>query len=228
MRKNGSRLISIRQYRFTDLFFFAVILAVIEVVLHFAFIAYNGDFFFSPVVLVVALVMVRWGWESVFFAVGDGLLFCLLNMDAEWFSPALFAVYIIGNAFIMLLLLATKFFGKKKMAGKWYFTALFALLGWVAVTLGRALVALCFGGNFGGFLLGQITDLSWILSLAVAVIMLIILRRVDGMFEDQKQYLLRKDREKKELAKRDAYGDEPIDIDEQSISILNKKNDDEY
>lgn len=223
MRKNGSRLISIRQYRFTDLFFFAVILAAIELVLHFAFIAYNGDFYFSPMVLIVALVMMRWGWESVFFAVGDGVLYCALC----GYSWEFYIIFAIGNAFIMLLLLATKFMGKKRIAGKWYFSALFAVVGWVAITLGRSLVALCFGIDFTQILLAQL-GLSGILSLAVAVLMIIILRRLDGMFEDQKQYLLRKDKEKKELAKRDTYGDEPIEIDEESLSILNKKNNDEY
>ncbi len=223
MRKNGSRLISIRQYHFTDLFFFAVILAAIELILHFAFIAYKGDFYFSPLVLMVLLVMMRWGWESVFYAVGDGVLYCLLC----GYSWQYYIICAVGNAFIMLLLLATKFFGKKKIAGKWYFTVLFAVLGWIAVTLGRSLVALCFGYGFVEFLLAQL-QLPGILSLVVSAVMLVILRRLDGMFEDQKQYLIRKDKEKKELEKRDAYGDEPIDIDRESLSILNKKNDDEY
>ena len=42
MRKNGSRMISIRQYRLTDLFLFAVILVVFELVVHFAYKRFGG------------------------------------------------------------------------------------------------------------------------------------------------------------------------------------------
>jgi hypothetical protein len=48
------------------------------------------------------------------------------------------------------------------------------------------------------------------------------------MFEDQKSYLLRKKRERDEQSRIDTYGDEPIDIDGESLSILNKRDNDLY
>ncbi len=226
MRKNGSRLISLRQYCLTDLFLFAVILIVFELVLHYAMIAYNGNFTFSPLVPIVLLVMMRWGWPSVFYALGDGLLFCLLNRGAEGFHPYHYGVYIIGNAFIMLLLLMTRFMGKERIAKKWYFSALFVLAGWVAVTFGRAIVSACFLQGFAGALLdGLLNDCF---SLAIGIVIILVMRRLDGMFEDQKHYLKRLDNERKEKMRRDNFGDEPIEIDEESISILNKKDDDSY
>lgn len=222
MRKNGSRLISLRQYRLTDSLIFAAILAAFEIIIHYAFVALKGEFMFSPMLAIVLLVMMRWGWQSVFYAVGDGLLFCLLNMNSQAFRPELFAIYIIGNAFIMLLLLATKFMGKQKIAGKWYFSALFVVLGFLAVVAGRTIVALCFGYGFVPTVLEQLSDL---ISLAAAILVILTMRRLDGMFEDQKHYLLRKDAERKELARRDEFGDEPIEIDEETLSILDKSYD---
>ena len=52
-----------------------------------------------------------------------------------------------------------------------------------------------------------------------------ILRRLNGMFEDLKSYLLRMDKERKELARHDEYGDEPIEIDKESLSILKRWDD---
>lgn len=59
----------------------------------------------------------------------------------------------------------------------------------------------------------------------MAVVTVMILRRLNGMFEDQKHYLLRQDKERKELARRDEFGDEPVEIDEESLSILKRWDD---
>ena len=228
MRKNGSRMISIRQYRLTDLFLFAVILVVFELVVHFAYKRFGGGpltFTFSPMVPIVLMVMMRWGWPSVFYALGDGLLYCLLNLKTTGFSNDWFAVYIIGNAFIMLLLLMTRFVGTERIRKKWYFSALFLLAGWVSVVVGRTVLAVCFGYGFVPSLVGQLLD---VMSLAVGLVIILIVRRLDGMFEDQKHYLKRLDGERKEKQRRDTFGDEPIELDEQSLTALKRHDDDLY
>lgn len=221
MRKNGSRLMSIKQYRLTDSLIFAAILVVFELILHYALIAYSGAFTFSPLVPIVVLVIMRWGWQGVFYAVGDGILFCLLK-GAGWQSYVSFGV---GNAVIMVLLLAVKFVGKDKIAGKWYFSALFVAAGWLLVAFGRTVAATCCGMDFVGTLVVQLSDPSSLLSLAMAVIIILVMRRFDGMFEDQKNYLKRLERERKEKIERDNFGDEPIEIDEETMSILKRHND---
>ena len=221
MRKNGSRFISLKQYRATDLFLFAVILIAFELIVHFAFIGLNGDFTFSPMIPIVLLVIMRWGWQGTVFAALDGVLYCLLN-GAGWQS---YLCYGIGNLAIAAVLLMTRFIGKQKIAGKWYFSALFVVCAWISVVVGRVLVAVCCGGDFVSNLVAQLQDLF---SLGIGLIIILVLRRLDGMFEDQKHYLLRLDDERKEIARRDTYGDEPIDLDEEALSILRRRDDDEY
>ena len=223
MRKNGSRLISIRQYRLTDLFLFAAILVAAELLAFYAprMFPNSSDFTVSFMVPIVLLVMMRWGWPSVFYPIISGVLYCGLNK----MEPRMYAVYIIGNACISAMLLATKFFGKEKIAGKWYFSALFVVLGWLAVFLGRAIVSECFGIGFVAAVIGHLWEL---LSLAIGILVILVMRKLDGMFEDQKHYLKRLDAEKKEKQRRDTFGDEPIEIDEESLSILNKKDDSLY
>lgn len=221
-------MISIRQYRLTDLFLFAVILIAFELVIHYAYKRFGGGpltFTFSPMAPIVLMVMMRWGWPSVFYALGDGLLYCLLNLKTTGFSNDWFAVYIIGNAFIMLLLLMTRFMGKEKIRKKWYFSALFLLAGWAAAAIGKTLVSTCFGYDFVSSLVGQLLD---VMSLVVGLVIILIVRRLDGMFEDQKHYLLRLDEERKEKQRRDTYGDEPIEVDEESLAALKRHDDDLY
>ena len=221
MRKNGSRFISLKQYRSTDLSLFAVILIAFELVVHFAFIGLKGAFTFSPMVPIVLLVIMRWGWQGAIFAAVDGVLYCLLN-GAGWQS---YICYAIGNLSITSVLLMTRFIGKQKIAEKWGFSALFVVVGWISVVLGRTIIATICGENFLAALLLQVSDLF---TLAICLLIILVLRRLDGMFEDQKHYLSRLDDERKEMARRDTYGDEPIDLDEDALSILKRRNDDEY
>ena len=72
---------------------------------------------------------------------------------------------------------------------------LFVLVAYVGMTAGRGLVTLFFGGDLKVFVVIATTD---IISLLFAEVILILLRKSDGMIEDQKTYLLRLDREKKE------------------------------
>ena len=86
------------------------------------------------------------------------------------------------------------------------------------VWLGRSAVGACFGDG-AGWLMAAVWDL---ISLAIGLVIVLILRRLDGMFEDQKHYLLRLEAEREEKRRRDEFGDEPIEIDEQTISILKR------
>ena len=222
MRKNGSRLISLNQYKLTDIFLFAVILIVAELVVHFATIKFASEtvtFLITFTVLITMLVMMRWGWVAVIFAAADGVLWCLLK-GADWQS---YLCYGLGNTFVALLLLMTKFMGKKKIASKWYFSALFVILGWVAMMLGRSLIGLCVGYSFGWLL--KSFCLNELLSLCMAIVITMVLRRFDGMFEDQITYLKRLDEERKDRMRGETFGNEPVEIDSETMSILKKWDD---
>lgn len=225
MRKNGSRLISIKQYRTTDLVIFAVILIIFDLLAHYASILFSGEIIYSfcltvPITLVV---MIRWGWFSVFFAIGDALLLTVIHNPAMWQS---YLCYGVGNASLMLLLLAVKFIGKKRIASTWYFTLLFVVCAWVLQNLtitvmnaicGYSFVS-CLAANFGFGLTG-------VLSLAMGVVVSLVLRKLDGMYEDQIEYLKRLKGEREEKQRLAERGEDPLEMDEESFAILNKDND---
>ena len=232
MRKNGSRLISIQQYRATDLFIFALILAAFELINFFAVTKWFADsalFTFSLMVPICVLIMMRWGWPAVLYAAGDGALYCLLlwlqydglELAFDWYR---WLQYGLGNACIAVLLVYFRFVGKERVRGSALLSVLSVVIAWVAVMLGRAaFYSVCAGYNFGMAILDVLA--SDFLSLAVGIVVILIMRRLDGMFEDQKSYLKRVDRERKEKMRRDTFGDEPVEIDEESFNKIYRDND---
>ena len=232
MSKNGSRVISFGRYRVTDLLLFAVILTVFEVVMFFAYTKWFADdisrFSFSLVVPITLLVMARWNWYGMFYAVYEGLLYCVLLVATSNIGSGdvlqYFLTFGIGNAFIGLAYLMVHFMGAKRIASKWYFTLLYAIAGWVCIVLGRTVVNSCFGVG----LAASLTNFASgdLLSLAVGIIVLLVMRKLDGMLERQKDYLKRVEQERLEKLQADTFGERPLDIDEDTIKSLNKKGDD--
>lgn len=228
MRKNGSRQISVKQYRLTDLFVFAVILVLGELFPHFALEWFPQQAFFvlSFMVPIVVLVMIRWGWMSVFYAVASGAIYCLLNGG----DGVNYATYCIGNAFIALMLIPYYLIGEEKITSRWWASLLFVFGAWVCVYLGRSIVssiALTIspidGTNpISGFVSFALTDT---LSLVIGVVIILVLRRFDGMFESQKRFLGRLDEERKEAQRRAIFGDKIPEIDEEALEILDRTND---
>ena len=236
MRKNGSRLISFARYRATDLLIFAAILVAFGLISFFAFTRwFTSDistFFFSVGIPVSLLVMVRWGWYGMFYAVADGLLYCTLSVltsGGEYYSMAFqyYLTYAVGGAFVGLAYLMVRFMGYRRITSAWYFTLLYMLCGWVAVLVGRVLVSLCFGENFLAALLGFMGP-SELLSLAMGIVILLIMRRLDGMMENQRDYLIRLDKERREKLMADNFGEQPVEIDEETLRSLNKKGGDMF
>lgn len=224
MRKNGSRLISLGRYRATDLFLFAVILVIFDLLVHFAtkwLADASSVYVFALTVPIVLVVMMRWGWQAIFFALGDAILLTVLNNPAVWQS---YVTYGVGNAAILLLLIPLRYIGKQKIAGKWYLTALFVVLGWIISNLVCSAMQSIFGVGFVAAITANITfGINGFLSLAIGIVLLLILRKLDGMFEDQISYLKRLDAERRERMRIDEFGETPVEIDEDTLSILKKR-----
>lgn len=225
MRKNGSRLISIGQYRTTDLIIFAVILVIFDLLEYYASILFGNAaiFAFCLTIPITLVIMIRWGWYSVFYAVGDGVLLAALYNPSMWQS---YLCYGIGNGAIMLLLIVVKLAGKKKIASKYYWTMLFVVGGWVlqnfALTVMNAICGYPFvsslSSNFGFGITG-------LLSLAMGIAISLVLRKLDGMYEDQVAYLKRLKGEREEKQRLAERGEDVLEFDEEDFAILNKDND---
>lgn len=195
--------ISFKQYRAIDLGILAVILFAVEALIaKAAGTWFTGQLYtLSPTIAIVCIVMMRWGGYAAIHAAAGGLAFCI----ASGASPQQFAIYCAGNCFALVSLLLIKKFGKQKIKDSVLLTILFTVTAFFGVQIGRWLVSLAFGGAVDTIIVFIMTDS---LTLVFSVLVVLISRRIDGLFEDQKAYLIRtaEERRRAELTK---LADEP-------------------
>ena len=184
--------LSFKQYRAIDLAILAVILAVAETVTAFAAVKWFPMqlYTLSPTITVVCIVMMRWGGFAAIHAAVGGAAFCI----ASGATPAQFAVYCVGNCLMLAALVWFRVFGKEKIREKYVLTILFTVTAYLLAQSGRWLVGLIFGAPADS-IVGFLTTDS--LSLLFAVVVVLISRKADGLFEDQKHYLIRTESERK-------------------------------
>ena len=227
MRKNGSKLISIKQYRLGDLFMFAIIAVIGELVCYYAQFWFPSAAFYTLNLMlpVITLVSVRWGWWGVILAAFEGVVYCLIR-GGDW---RLYITIVVSCAAIASELLAIKLIKEERLKKDWYWAFLIVLLGWVSVNIVRTCLFAAFYGDFVSALATffGFSDCG-LLALVMGEVIILVCRRLDGLFENQKSYILRLKREREEQARRDEFGDEPVVIDEESLSILSRRDDELY
>lgn len=194
--------LSFKQYRAIDLTIMAVILAVSEGLIAVAAGKWFPEIHYvlSPTVTIVCIVMMRWDGFAVIHAVLGGLVYCL----ASGATVAQYAVYAAGNCGILIALPLLKLIGKERMAADAVLTGLYTVAAYAGTQAGRWLIGLMVGGTAGDIVRFLTTD---ILSLVFAVIVVNLSRNIDGLFEDQKTYLIRINEEQKELQRMHDHDD---------------------
>lgn len=180
------RHFSFQQYRTIDLAMFAAILCVSELLIVRAAIFWFPDQLYtvSAVGAVTAIVLMRWGPWAAIHAVLGGAVFCLASRG----SAKQYLVYCVGNLFALLSLLPLKYLGSERIRLDGFLSVAFGVVTLLFMQLGRALVALLLGTDFQTSLGFFTTDA---LSLLFTGLIVWIARRLDGIFENQKHYLLR-------------------------------------
>ena len=213
--------ITFKQYKAIDISILSGLLLIFE-----ALSVYASSHWFShsgislvPLIsltpLVVVIMMMRWSEFAFVAAVVGGVSYCF----ACGGKPEQYLVYCLGNLFGLLSLLIIKKLGKDAVRGRLTYLIPVSISTYLFITVGRWLVSLIFAPTIKtlpGFIS---TD---IISLVVLIVGVIALRKSDGILEDQKSYLLRLDRERREAEEKNAtmasalYSEKPEDdyIDE--------------
>ena len=178
------RHLTYRQYRDIDLTLFAVILCVSETLIVNAARVWFPDQLYtvSAVGAVTAIVLMRWGGCAAIHALLGGLVFSLVSGG----TAAQTLVYCAGNLLSLLALVPRRLLGAERIRCDGFLSVGFGLLTLLLMQLGRAAAALAMGA--AGALAFFTTDT---LSLLFTGVIVWIARRLDGIFEDQKHYLLR-------------------------------------
>ncbi len=176
---------SFQQYRNIDLSIMGVLLIIAQTLILLAANSWFGwgQYIVSPMAVITALVMMRWGpWAGIHAALG-GIVFALVG-GGQWQH---YLIYGLGN---LLSLAALLFFrkGKEPIRKSAFLSVIFAGCVQLLMFVGRAGVALIVGFSPAECLSFLTSDL---LSLLFTMLAIWIARRSDGLFEDQKHYLIR-------------------------------------
>ena len=181
-----NREITFQQYRTIDLSILAVVLAVSQFVINLASsVLYPEQLYVvSPVAAMTALVMMRWNGYAAVHALLGGIFFTVLS-GGTWQH---IVIYGGGNLLCLLALLMLKAFGKERVRKEAVLSVAFALCTQALMWLGRAGLAFVLGFEPAACLGFITTD---VLSGLFTAVIIWVVRRIEGLFEDQKHYLLR-------------------------------------
>ena len=174
-----------KEYRAIDLALLAAALAVFEfIIVRAANWWFPGQpFTVSLAAAMTSIVYMRWGAWGAIHAVEAGFVFCFFSGA----SGKQFFIYCIGNLVSVLAVLLLKALGKERVRTG-HLSLIFPLLVQVLMQAGRAAAALLMGAEPANTV-GFFTTDS--LSLLFTFVIIWIARKLDGVYEDQKHYLLR-------------------------------------
>ncbi len=186
------RQLTFQEYRTIDLCLFGLMLLIFEFII--VRVAVGGifrdqAFIVSLAAAITSIVYMRWGWWGGIHAALAGFLFCLYyggRVDQ-------YLIYIAGNLLSLLAVPVLKKVGPEKVRQGPFSSLLFPLAVILLMQGGRAAAALALGhapGEEVGFFT---TDA---LSIVFTLVIVWIARRLDGIYEEQKHYLLRIQEEK--------------------------------
>ena len=204
MNKN----ITFKQYRAIDLTIWAIFLVLSEGLTTVATTKWfvGVPFAISTTLLFLCIGMMRWGAWSAVLAVVGGLTFVIASgADAKRCI-----IYLIGNMFSFLALIFIRLIGKGKIRSSNLLLMLYALITYLCVCIGRWLVSLIFMPALDSIIAYIGTD---IITLLFTAVILASLKSVDGMLEDQHDYVLRQAREREAEQTADTKAIEEITSD---------------
>ncbi|MDE7303856.1 MAG: hypothetical protein K2N60_11120 [Oscillospiraceae bacterium] len=184
--------LTFKQYRAIDLTIMGIILVICEFLTATAAAKWfpNELYTLSPTITVVCIVMMRWNGYAAIHALLGGLAYCLALGAQE----KQIIIYCIGNCFALAALALFRILGKEKIRSRSYFTLLFTFTAFLGAQVGRWAVNVALGGSVDSFAAFFINDIITLLFSAVVVL---ISRKSDGLFEDQKSYLIRTEEERR-------------------------------
>lgn len=188
------REISLAEYRTVDLVLLTGLMVGSQAVIQAAISFWRADmtgFIVSPVAAVVALVMMRWSWWAAIPAAVGGVAFSLISGGTAEQT----VIYAVGNLLSVLAYLFLKWAGKERVRTNVVLSLLLGLLVQVLMQLGRTVVAAAMGHSHQACWDFMTTDS---MSILFTLVIVWVVRRVEGLFEDQKHYLLRVQKEQSE------------------------------
>ena len=184
------RRISFQTYRLIDIILFLLLLIVFETLIILAYTKWFPEqpYTVSICAAITGIVYFRWGWLGGIHAMAGGILFCFLSGG----NAVQFVIYGVGNLLSLLMVIPVRRFGWKSIQRDPLLCMIFGLGCTFLMQAGRAAVAMLFGYSLAVVIHFVLTD---VLSGLFSMVVMWIARRLDGVLEDQKHYVLRQQEE---------------------------------
>ncbi|MBQ1878413.1 MAG: hypothetical protein II161_06330 [Erysipelotrichaceae bacterium] len=177
---------SFKQYRSIDLAAFIGMFALCEyLVVKAATTWFNEPYSISIMLPLLLIVMMRWDKFALIHAVIYAILFVFYHKG----NGSQYLIYLCGNLGFMLELFYVYRIGKEKIRSSFLYSAIYVISGFLLMEVFRGIASMVILKSSARIILQFIfTDM---LCLVFAALVVIIAKRADGLFEDQKHYLLR-------------------------------------
>ena len=176
---------SFKQYRTLDLMIFLCMYALFEyLVIKAATVWFDEPYSISIMLPLLAIVIMRWDRYALLHAVVYAILFVLYQGG----SINQYLIYIIGNLGFMATLIYVYKVGKDRIRSNFFNSAAYLVVGFVTMELSRGIASMIITGAGAGVILQFL--MSDMLSLVFGLLVIIAVRKADGLFQDQKQYLI--------------------------------------
>ncbi|MBQ0125087.1 MAG: hypothetical protein KBS59_02035 [Clostridiales bacterium] len=181
-----------RQYRRTDILILSVMACVFEGAVTLAGAKWFPEqpYSLSITLTIICLAFMRWDKFALFIPALCGVVFCA----ASGADLSQYIIYCVGNCAAALSLTFFKIWGKK-LRDDVFRTLVYVCSSFVFIQAGRWAVSLIFGAEPAIILNFISTDA---LSLLFAIVVILLARNIDGLFEDQKAYLIRTEKQRDE------------------------------
>ena len=183
--------LTFKQYKQIDLTLICILTAVFEYITTVATARWFNlqAMAVSITITMTCIAMFRWGAAAIFTSIIGSAAYCFaLGAEAKYF-----VIYCGGSLMCLAALPILKALGKEKTRLSFLKRSVFAVAAYLSFIIGRWLFSLIFEFRFDSFIRFISTD---VLSLLFVIVVLALLKNVDGMIEDQKAYLFRLERER--------------------------------
>ena len=179
--------LSIHGYRAIDIGIFSVILFLIE---FFATYFTNNIFTISLLIPIVLIVLMRWGlYASITVVIGSVAYVYAISLHSDGITYKNYFAYILGNLFILInILWFIK--GKEKVKKNLFISIGYVVSAFLLIEVGKTIFSGIFlGGDFFRILIGFLG--SDALNVVIGLVIILIARLQNGIFEDQIAYIKR-------------------------------------
>ncbi|MBO7085649.1 MAG: hypothetical protein J6W25_00885 [Bacilli bacterium] len=179
--------LSIRGYRAIDIGIFSVILFLIE---FFATYFTNNIFTIFLLIPIVLIVLMRWGlYASITVVIGSVAYVYAISLHSDGITYKNYLAYILGNLFILInILWFIK--GKEKVKKNLFISIGYVVSAFLLIEVGKTIFSDIFlGGDFFRILIGFLG--SDALNVVIGLVIILIARLQNGIFEDQIAYIKR-------------------------------------